>query len=100
MLCLDAKDAGEDGVEGAHPHVAGIVGVDEFDDTVFHLTGGLVGEGQRHDREGVDAFGDHVGDAVGEGAGLARAGAGDDHHGAIDSGDGLALGFIKLVENI
>ena len=98
LLRLDAQDAGEDGVEGAHPHVAGVAGVDELHDAFFHLAGGFVGEGEGHDAEGVDAFLYHVGDAVGEGAGLARSGARNHHHGAFYGGDGLTLRLVEVFQ--
>ena len=98
LLRLDAQDAGEDGVEGAHPHVAGLAGVDELHDAFLHLAGGFVGEGEGHDAEGVDAFLDHIGDAVGEGAGLARTGTGDHHHWAFYSGNGLSLRLVEVFQ--
>ena len=41
---------------------------------------------------------DEVGDAVGEHAGLARAGAGEDEQRALEVGDGLALGLVEAGE--
>ena len=51
---------------------------DHFIDPLEHLLGGLVGEGHRQDVPRGDALADHVGDAAGEGACLASAGAGQD----------------------
>ena len=31
-------------MEGTHPHVTGVAGVDELHDAFLHLAGGLVGE--------------------------------------------------------
>jgi len=39
-----------------------------------------------------------VDDAAGDGAGLARAGAGEDEHGSIEGTDRLALGLVERFE--
>jgi len=82
-------------MEGAHPEVLGL-GADEFGDAVAHLAGGFVGEGECEDAEGVDAELEEVGDAVGQRACLAAAGAGNYHDGALGACRGLALWFIQL----
>ena len=61
-------------------------------DALLHLARGLVGEGHRQDLRGVgEAGGDEVGDAGGEHARLAGAGAGQHQHGAVGGLDGAAL---------
>ena len=65
---------------------------DEADDPLAQLGGGPVGEGDREDpprRDVLDA--DQVGDPVGEDAGLARAGAGEDQQRAVGGRDGAGL---------
>ena len=94
-LAIDAEDAGADRMESAGPdarrHLA-----DEVGDARLHLVGGLVGEGDREDVLGRDAgLADHVGDAVGERAGLATAGAGEDENGAFGRRGGHALLRVK-----
>ena len=60
-------------------------------DAFLHFAGGLVGEGDGEDVSRRDAFGDEVGDAERDDAGLAGAGAGQDQHRAVQRFDGLAL---------
>ena len=66
-----------------------------------HLGGGTAGErdGETVLRRGA-TLGDQMGDPIGEGAGLARAGAGDDQQRAIDRRGGGALVRVELRENI
>ncbi len=72
---------------------------EEFVDALGHLVGGLVGEGDGEDGVGRDAaLLDEIGDAVGDDAGLAGAGAGEDEHRAVDGFDGFALLRIQFVE--
>ena len=49
-----------------------------------HFAGGFIRERDGEDVPGRDATGGHIGDAAGDGAGFARAGAGEDEEGAID----------------
>ena len=64
-----------------------------------HFAGGLVGEGDGQDGVGRDAFlADQPGDAAGDDAGLARAGAGQDEQRALGGLDGGALFGIQIGE--
>ena len=86
-----------DGVEGAAcDSVAGAA--EEVGEPSRHLGGGLVGEGEREDALWPHAGLDEVGDAVGEGAGFARAGARDDEGGLEGGGDDGALLVVEPVE--
>ena len=76
-LGVAAQQAVGDGVEGAAPEAVG-GGAGELLDALEHLAGGLVGEGQQQDAPGGDALIQQPGDAVGQRARLAAAGAGDD----------------------
>src|SRR5690606_3920128 len=58
---------------------------------VEHLLGGLVGEGEQEDFLRAHTLAEQVGDAVGEGAGLARAGAGEHEQRAGLGGHGGEL---------
>ena len=60
-------------------------------DALLHFARGLVGEGDGEDVSGRDAFGNEVGDAERDDAGLARASSGEDQHRAVQRFDGLAL---------
>ena len=61
--------------------------------------GGPAGEGEQQDPAGIDAGGDQVGHAVGEGVGLAGAGAGDDEQRAgVREGGRLPLLRVELGE--
>ena len=72
-----SKHAIADGVKRPAPESAGVER-QEVGDAVEHLPRGFVGESEEEDVSRVDAVLEQVGDAVGEGARLARAGAGDD----------------------
>ena len=88
---MATKDPGAEGVEGADGDLVSAC-PHEGRCALPHLAGGLVGEGERGDAVGLNAAPvDEVGDAVGDDAGLAAAGACDDEHGAADGFDGLAL---------
>ena len=76
-LGVVAEQAIADRVERAAPDATGIDG-DELLDAAQHLAGSLVGEGQQQDVLRIDAILDEPRHAVGEGARLAAAGAGDD----------------------
>ncbi len=92
-LGLAAQDAHARAVEGGDPHGVG-ARADQALDALLHLTGGLVGEGDRQDLAGVDVpGGQQVADPVGQDPGLAGAGAGhDEQRGArVHHGGGLLL---------
>ena len=69
-----------------------------FDDAGLHFAGGFfcIGEGEdilpAKRRVGVE----EMADALGDDAGFAGAGAGDDEEGAVAVGDGAALGVVEL----
>jgi hypothetical protein len=67
---------------------------------MFHLAGGLVGEGEGEYRVGGNAGADEVGDSAGDDAGFARARAGDDEQGAIDVADGGLLRIGEVGEKV
>ena len=95
---LAAQDARARGVERGDPHPPGDA-ADQRRDAVLHLGRGLVGEGDRQDRERRRvAIADQVREPVGEHAGLARAGAGDHEDGAHRQRDRLPLRRIEALE--
>ena len=94
-LRLGTQNAGEDGVEGAHPDVAGLAAY-QLHDTLLHLGCRLVGEGEGKDVKGVDPQVDEMGYAIGQRARLATARAGNNHHRPFGAGGSLALRFIQL----
>ena len=73
---------------------------EQIRDAAHHFAGGLVGEGQQQDAVGGDALFEQVRDAVGERAGLARAGAGNDEGRAGRRGDGGELLLVQLARVI
>ena len=92
-----AQHAHAHGMEGAHPHAAGTAG-DECRQTLAHLGRGLVGKRDGKDLPGLNAqVAEHMCDAEGQDAGLARAGAGEHQQRALGGQDSLALGGIKAV---
>ncbi len=97
-LRLAAQDPYARAVEGHDPHGVGPRS-DELLDALLHLAGGLVGEGDRQDLARVDpALGQQVGDAVGQHAGLARTGTGNDEQRGAGVHDGCALLGVQPVE--
>ena len=96
MVGFGPQDFGEDGVEGAHPERTRCR-ADQLGDTVFHLLGGLVGEGQRQYAERVRADFQKVRDPVGEGAGLARTGSGNDHDWSLGMFGGRPLFRVQSI---
>ena len=90
-----AQDARKDRVERTHADIAAAVIGDHLCDALAHLLGGLVGEGERQDVEGRHALLDHIGDARGQHARLARTGAGNNERRAVvvDHGSGSCAGF-------
>ena len=77
-LCgLAPQDARAGGMERRHPHAVGD-GTDQLADPLFHLTGGLVGERDRQQRERRSAVvADQPRDTIGEHSRLAGSGPRD-----------------------
>ena len=97
-LGVGAQDAPAHGVEGGHPHAAGPP-AHQLPQTLAHLGSGLVGEGDGEDLPGRrQVLLDDVGDAVGQHAGLAGAGAGQHQQRALGGDDGLALGVVQRID--
>ena len=87
---VEGEDPGRARLPAEHPLEA-----------LAHLARGLVGERDREDLVGLRAVrADEMGHPMGEHAGLARAGAGDDEQRAVDVQDGFALGRIQAREEI
>jgi hypothetical protein len=83
-------------VERAHDHAVHGAALAQVLDAGAHLAGGFVGEGDSQDAITGDVKDLHqVGDAVGEDAGLAGAGASDDQNWAVDGKHGLLLGIVQ-----
>ncbi len=98
---LTAQDAGTSGVEGAQREATTARRTDKPLQSLPHLAGRLVGEGDGHDTPGGDAELPHQpGDAVGEHAGLATARPGQHQHRAIGGGDGFLLLGVQSLEEI
>ena len=93
-LAVHAQGAVAEGVEGAAPEARGL-DAGEVVHPVEHFLGGLVGEGEKEDLARLDALGQEVGDAVGQRARLARAGAGEHQQRA---GRGRDRGELLVVE--
>ena len=95
---LAAEDAAAGGVEGHHPAGAG-GRADEILDALAHLGGRLVREGDGEDLRRLRADGrEQMGDAAGEDAGLAGAGAGDHEQRPLGRQHRLALRRIQVLE--
>ena len=96
---MAAQQLDADGVEGADPGHALDGRADQHADALLHLARGLVGEGDGEDlaRE-CTAGRQDMGDAGGEHAGLAGAGAGQHQHRAFQRFDGFPLLRIQAGE--
>ena len=89
---MDAQNTPGDRMEGAEPRHAFHRLAEHLAEPEFHLARGLVGEGHRQDFvRPRPALAQDMGDARGEHARLAGAGAGQDQHGSIQRLDRLAL---------
>ena len=97
-LGVGAQDAGEDRVEGTHEKFAAFATGHHLPDAFAHLLGSLVGERQRQNVLGVDLLLDHIGDARGEHARLARTGSGDDERRGVVGLDGGTLGGVEPLQ--
>ena len=85
-------------MEGTHPHAAGAVG-NKRCQTLAHLGRGLVGKRNGQDLPGLNAqVAEHMCDAEGQDAGLARAGTGKDQQRALGGQDRLALSGIQAID--
>ncbi len=91
MFGVAAQHAGAQRMERAEPEALGGL-AEDGGDPFAHLAGRLVGEGDGQDLVGEGAFGQQdMGEAGGQHAGLAGAGAGEHQQRAIDGFDRLAL---------
>ena len=98
-LGVAAQHAGADRVEGAEPLHALDHAADQIADAVLHLARRLVGEGDGEDLPGLGAAGgEQMGDAGGEHARLAGAGAGEHQHRPLGRLHRGALLGVQLVE--
>jgi len=94
-----AQDLDADRVEGAEPRHALDGAPDEHADALLHLARRLVGEGDGQDLARIGAVGrEDMGDAGGQHARLAGAGAGQHQHGTVERLDRLALFRIEAGE--
>ena len=92
---LTTQHAHAEAVESRNPHVLG-ARADQRLNTFTHFGGSLVGECDGEDLAGGRAVGcEQVGDAVGEHAGLAGAGARDDEQGRAGVQHGFFLAFVE-----
>ena len=99
-LRLAAQHPPAGGVEGEDPGGARLPAEHPLE-PLAHLAGRLVRERDREDLVRLRAVrADQVGDPMGQHAGLARAGSGDDEQRAVDVQDGFALGRIQAGEEI
>ena len=85
-------------MEGAHPHATSAAG-DECRQTLAHLGSGLVGKRDGKNLPRLNAqVAEHMSDAEGQDAGLARASTGKDQQRALGGQDRLALGGVKAID--
>jgi len=92
---MAAQESGAHGVKGSSPQTR-VIDARERSHALHHLSGGLVGERHQQDVLCCDALRQQPRDAIGQGAGLARAGSGDDQLGAIATGDGRVLLLVEI----
>ena len=95
-----AQDPGAQRVERAGLDVAAAL-ADEADDPLAQLRGGAVGERDREDPPRGDALdADEVGDPMGQDAGLARAGAGQDQERPFGGRDRARLLGVERLDDL
>ena len=95
---VHAQDLGADRMERAEPRHA-LMRAGEHAHPLAHLARRLVGEGDRQDLVRPRAAGgDQMGDAGGQHAGLADAGAGEHQHRPVERLDGCALFRVQPLE--
>ncbi len=100
FLVMQAQHAMREAVEGADPHRRG-GNAEQRLDAPAHLARRLVGEGHREHRERRQAADlADPGDAVGEHAGLAAAGAGEHQDRAGLGADRLALALVQRIDEM
>ena len=93
-----AQHAHAHSMEGAHPHATGAAG-NECRQTLAHLCRGLVGKRDGKNLPRLNAqVAEHMSDAEGQDAGLARASTGKDQQRALGGQDRLALGGIEAID--
>ena len=97
IFALVAQDTGKDGVEGSHLQIAGTVASHEQSDTLFHLSGGLVGKREGEDVPRGEPLLKQIGNLVGEHFGFARTGTGNHQLRSFTIVDGFELSGRKSV---
>ena len=99
-LAVAPEDPGAERVERARLDVATRL-ADERDDPLAQLAGGAVRERHREDLPRPDALdADEVGDPMGEDAGLAAAGAGEDQERPVGRRDGAGLLRVEAADDL
>ena len=96
FLGFGPEDAEKNGVERTHLHGLGTPVTNEFLDTLGHFAGGLVGEGEGQNTPRHNPLLQHVGNAVGQHAGLARTGTGNHHYRTGNLLHGSTLRIVQL----
>ena len=98
-LDVAAEDAHAEGMEGCDERFRQRGVTEQLVDAFGHFAGGLVGEGDGEDGVGRDVFLlDEPGDAMGDDAGFAGSGAGEDEQGAFGGLDSGTLFGIEMGE--
>ena len=91
------QDARKDRVERTHADIAAAVVGQHLRDAFAHRLGGLVRKGQGQNVPGLNALLDHVCDARGQHAGLARPRARDDERRRVVIDHGIPLGGVQTL---
>ena len=100
MLRFHAQQAGAQGMEGAHPHPAGVEACHVLH-PLSHFIGRLVGEGDGHDVVGLHLLLRHEpGHPADQHPRFAAAGAGDDQDVAVFGCYRSQLLFVQSAENV
>ena len=93
---FDAKNAGKNAVEGAHPEFIGLLGRDKGGNTIAHLTGSLVGKGQGQNVPWLHALFQQIGHLVGKDTRLATTCSRNDERRSIDAKHRFKLTLIQF----
>ena len=99
-LGLGSQNAVEHRMEGAHPQTGSQFGFYQSGNTLAHLTGGLVGKGQRQNGTGMPALLQQIGYLAGQHTRLARSGSGNHQTRTVNIGYSLSLAVVQVIQKI
>ena len=98
-VCKLPQEADKDRMERAHADPARLALPHQGGDTLLHLPGRFLGEGQCHHLARLYIMGQQPGDTAGQNAGFATAGTGNDQGRALRLPDRFCLGWVQSLKD-